>query len=77
MHYWGYVIEQLTHVDERAMERERRHLRRLAAARPRRRWWQFLGRGANNKPAPGGKDVVFEYERPVYDGPRHSQGPAR
>jgi len=76
MYYWGYVIEQLTQVDEHAVEHERRHLRRLAAARPRRRWLQFPGRGAS-EPAPATKDVVFEYERPVYGGPRHSQGPAR
>ena len=28
MNHWGYVIEQLTHVDERAVELERQHLQR-------------------------------------------------
>ncbi len=28
MNHWGYVIEQLTRVDERAVELERQHLQR-------------------------------------------------
>ena len=28
MNHWGYVIEQLTDIDERAVERERQHLQR-------------------------------------------------
>ena len=33
MNHWGYVIEQLTRVDQRAVELDRQHLQRSRAVR--------------------------------------------
>ena len=45
MHPWGFVIEQLTHGDERLLEERRRHARRSEArsARNRRKPPRALG----------------------------------
>ncbi|MET1059673.1 MAG: hypothetical protein ABWX84_08750 [Nocardioides sp.] len=45
MHPWGFVIEQLTHGDERLLEERRRHARRAEArsARNRRKPPRALG----------------------------------
>ena len=37
MSHWGFVIEQLTHEDQRAREERHRHARRKAARVARRR----------------------------------------
>jgi hypothetical protein len=45
MSHWGFVIEQLTHEDERAREERRRHTRRKAARVARRRSLPRAGDG--------------------------------
>ncbi len=52
MNHWGYVIEQLTRVDERAVELERQHLQRS-----RRR--------TTARAVPTPPDVVRQPERPA------------
>jgi hypothetical protein len=63
MNHWGYVIEQLTRVDERAVELERQHLQR---SRPR----------TTAHPAPARHDVVREPETATFTGPVSERGDA-
>ena len=66
MNHWGYVIEQLTRVDERAVELERQHLQRS-----RRRTT------AHPAPAaPARHDDMREPERPALAGPVTEGGDA-
>jgi hypothetical protein len=63
MNHWGYVIEQLTRVDGRAVELERQHLQRS-----RRRTTAHA--------APARHEDMREPERPAFAGPVTEGGDA-
>ena len=63
MNHWGYVIEQLTHVDQRSVELERQHLQRSQ-------------RRTTARPAPATPAVVREPERPGLSRPESERGDA-
>ena len=63
MNHWGYVIEQLTRVDKRAVELERQHLRRSQ-------------RRTTARPAPAPPDVVREPQKPALAEPVSERGDA-
>ena len=52
MNHWGYVIEQLTRVDGRAVELERQHLQRSQ-------------RRTTARPTPAMPDALRQPERPA------------